>query len=73
MEPCLNVLHGLHLIPSLSLSYGGNVPLASSWVDQFYSLVRTGLNILGTDEPAVSAAFAWLEAAADDGPPPESV
>ena len=32
MEPCLNVLHGLHLIPSLSLSFGGNVPLASSWV-----------------------------------------
>jgi hypothetical protein len=47
MEPCLNVLHGLHLIPSLSLSFGGNVPLASSWVDQFYSLVRTALGILG--------------------------
>jgi hypothetical protein len=71
MEPCLNALHGLHLIPSLSLSHGGNVPLASSWVDQFYSLVRAGLNILGTDEASVSAAFAWLEAAHEGSPPPE--
>lgn len=61
MEPCLNVLHGLHLIPSLSLSFGGNIPLASSWVDLFYSLVRTALRILGTDEAAVSAAFSWLD------------
>lgn len=61
MEPCLNVLHGLHLIPSLSLSVGGNVTLASSWVDQFYSLVWAALGILGTDEAAVSAAFAWLD------------
>jgi hypothetical protein len=72
MEACLNVLHGLHLIPSLSLSYGGNVQLASSWVDQFYSLVRTGLGILNTDEAAVTAAFAWMETGADDEPPPES-
>jgi hypothetical protein len=72
MEPCLNVLHGLHLIPSLSLSHGGNVPLASSWVDQFYSLVRTGLNILGTDVAAVSAAFAWLEATPEGSPPPDT-
>ncbi len=34
MERCLNVLHGGHLIPSLSLNSGGNVELASSWVDQ---------------------------------------
>lgn len=61
MEPCLNVLHGLHLIPSLSLNQGGNVELAQSWVDQFYSLVRIGLQILGTDEQAVAAAFAWLD------------
>ncbi len=69
MEPCLNVLHGLHLIPSLSLSYGGNVQLASSWVDQFYSLVRTGLKTLNTDETAVTAAFAWLAAGTDNVPP----
>lgn len=60
MEPCLNVLHGTHLIPSLSLSYGGNVELANAWVDQFYSLVRTSLRILQTDEDAVDAAFAWM-------------
>jgi len=66
MEPCLNVLHGLHLIPSLSLSFGGNVPLASSWVDQFYSLIRTALRILDTDGAAVSAAFAWLEESAEE-------
>jgi hypothetical protein len=69
MEPCVNVLHGLHLIPSLSLSFGGNVRLATSWVDQFYSLVRTALGILGTDEAAVSAAFAWLDESAEDEPP----
>jgi hypothetical protein len=72
MEPCLNVLHGLHLIPSLSLSFGGNVPLASSWVDQFYSLVRTALGILGTDDAAVSAAFAWLNESAGEELEPAS-
>lgn len=72
MEPCLNALHGLHLIPSLSLSVGGNVPLASSWVDQFHSLVRTALRVLNTNEAAVSAAFAWLAESAEDEPPPES-
>lgn len=61
MERCLNVLHGLHLIPSLSLSLGGNVQLATAWVDQFYSLVRTAFRILDTDERAVSSAFSWLE------------
>ncbi|WP_235214554.1 DUF5677 domain-containing protein [Rhodococcus opacus] len=60
MEPCLNVLHGMHQIPSLSLSYGGNVELANAWVDQLYSLVCAGLQILGTDEGAVDAAFAWM-------------
>ncbi|MEX5236012.1 DUF5677 domain-containing protein [Kocuria arenosa] len=73
MEPCLNVLHGQHLIPSLSLSSGGNVALASSWVDHFYSLVRAGLALLGTDETAVSTAFAWLEESDGDEPWPESV
>lgn len=66
MEPCLNVLHGMHLIPSLSLSYGGNVELANAWVDQFYSLVRTSLRILQTDEEAVDAAFAWMSNDEDD-------
>ncbi len=61
MEPCLNVLHGMHQIPSLSLSRGGNVELANSWVDQFYSLVRVSMQILGTDETAVTEAFAWIE------------
>ncbi|MFE3796495.1 DUF5677 domain-containing protein [Nocardia tengchongensis] len=65
MEPCLNVLHGMHQIPSMSLNPGGNVELATSWVDQFYSLVREGLRILGTDDDAVTAAFAWLN---DDDP-----
>ncbi|HZO64501.1 MAG TPA: DUF5677 domain-containing protein [Kribbellaceae bacterium] len=69
MEHCLNVLHGGHLIPSLSLSSGGNVELASSWVDQLYALIRISLRILGTDERAVQDAFAWLSAEADDGDP----
>lgn len=72
MEPCLNVLHGLHLIPSLSLNFGGSVALASSWVDQFYTLVRAGLAMLDTDEDAVTAAFAWLEEAAEDESQPAS-
>lgn len=73
MEPCLNVLHGLHLIPSLSLSFGGNVSLASSWADQFYSLARSALSILGTDEGAVSAAFAWLDGSVEETPSAETV
>jgi hypothetical protein len=57
MERCQNVLHGGHLIPSLSLNSGGNVELASSWVDQLYRLMRISLEILGTDETAVTNAF----------------
>ena len=74
MEPCLNVLHGMHQIPNLSLNYGGNVELAASWVDQFYSLVRTGLQILGTNVDAVAEAFSWLEDdyEADEASPEES-
>jgi hypothetical protein len=68
MERCLNVLHGLHLIPSLSLSMGGNVQLATAWVDQFYSLVRTAFRILDTDERAVSSAFSWLDESETDEP-----
>jgi Family of unknown function (DUF5677) len=61
MERCLNVLHGGHLIPSLSLSPGGNVEFASSWVDQLYTVIRISLHVLGTAEDAVESAFAWLE------------
>jgi hypothetical protein len=66
MERCLNVLHGGHLIPSLSLNSGGNVDLARSWVDQLYTLIRVSLQILGTDENAVENAFAWLGEEADE-------
>ena len=45
MERCMNVLHGGHLIPSLSLNSGGNVELASSWVDQLYALIRLSLRV----------------------------
>lgn len=72
MEPCLNVLHGMHLIPSLSLNPGGNVELAASWVEQFYSLAREGLGILGTDEDAVTAAFAWVNADDDSSEAPDN-
>ena len=71
MEPCLNVLHGMQLIPSLSLRLGGNVELATAWVDQFYALARTGLRILRTDEHAVSAAFAWMNDADDPSEAPD--
>jgi hypothetical protein len=54
MERCMNVLHGGHLIPSLSLDAGGNVELASSWVDQLDALIQISLRILGTDEVAPS-------------------
>jgi len=69
MEPCLNVLHGMHKVPSLSLNPGGNVDLAHAWVDQVYSLVRAGLQILGTDDIAVERAFAWLQD--DESPEPD--
>lgn len=61
MEQCLNVLHGGHLIPSLSLNAGGNVEFASFWVDHLCTLIRISLQILGTDEDSVNSAFAWLE------------
>lgn len=62
MERCQNVLHRGHLIPSLSLSAGGNVEFARSWVDQLYALIRISLQVLGADEGAVEDAFAWLDA-----------
>jgi hypothetical protein len=67
MERCLSVLHGGHLIPSLSLNSGGNVELASSWVDQLYALIRISLQILGTEEEAVENAFAWLDDEQEEG------
>jgi hypothetical protein len=66
MERCHNVLHGGHLIPSLSLNSGGNVELASSWVNQLHALIRISLQILGTDERAVYMAFTWLDGAKDE-------
>lgn len=68
MERCMNVLHRGHLIPSLALSSGGNVELARSWVDQLYALIRTSLQVLGTDETSVARAFAWLDAEAGNEP-----
>ncbi len=67
MERCLNVLHGGHLIPSLSLSSGGNVQLAKSWVDQLYALIRISLQILETDKDAIEHAFAWLNTEQGEG------
>lgn len=67
MERCLNVLHGGHLIPRLSLNSGGNVSIAGTWVDQLYTLIRISLRILGTDEKAVENAFAWLSIDAGEG------
>ncbi|MFN3539580.1 MAG: DUF5677 domain-containing protein [Rhodococcus sp. (in: high G+C Gram-positive bacteria)] len=61
MERCMNVLHGGHLIPSLSLDAGGNVELASSWVSQLHTLMWTSMRILGVEGWAVSQAFGWLQ------------
>jgi hypothetical protein len=61
MERCMNVLHRGHLIPSLSLSAGRNVALATSWVDSLYALIRLSLGVLGTADEAVTNAFDWLE------------
>lgn len=72
MERCLNVLHRWHLIPSLSLSAGANVKLASSWIDQFHALIRMSLEILGTDEGSVTSAFSWLSDEVDQGPEEEA-
>lgn len=67
MERCRNVLHGGHLVPSLSLNPGGTVPLAQSWIDQLYSLVRFSLRALDTNVEAVDEAFAWLTSEDSDG------
>lgn len=79
MELCLNVLHGGHLIPSLSLNSGGNVGIARAWIDRLYELIQFSMRTLGTDGHAVVSAFAWLagaltgpegEAGSTSGPPP---
>lgn len=71
MERCHNVLHRGHLIPSLSLSAGGNEELARSWIIALYALMRTSLDILGTSKDAIQQAFTWLTASDDrpDGAP----
>lgn len=61
LERCLNVMHRLHLIPSLSLSSGGDRALAGSWLDGLYTIIQLSLSILGTAEESVDAAFSWLE------------
>jgi hypothetical protein len=69
MERCINVLHEGHLIPSLSLNPGGNTEFASTWVNQFYTLIQVSLKILGTDEEAVENTFAWLESGQEEESP----
>lgn len=60
MERCLNILHRGHLIPSLDLTYGGNVEYARSWVIALYGLMQMSLSTLGASKEAVEAAFSWL-------------
>lgn len=67
MERCLNVMHRAHLIPSLSLSTGGDKTLARSWLDGLSTIIWLSLSILGTEEKAVDAAFSWLESEAPEG------
>jgi hypothetical protein len=69
MERCMNILHGGHLIPSLSLNSGASVPLASAWADMLYALIRYSLREMRVWEPAVNEAFGWLEAPTDPDPP----
>ena len=61
MEPCLNVMHRAHLIPSLRLSSGGDKTLARVWLDGLYTIIWMSLSILGTEKESVDAAFSWLE------------
>lgn len=60
MVRCRNVLHGGHLIASLSLSAGGNLDLAQSWVDFLYAIMRTSLDVLMVPEETVTEAYRWL-------------
>jgi len=67
MERCLNVLHRGHLIPSLSLSAGGNPDIARSWLIALHGLIRASLDILAVPKEALQEAFGWLE----NSPAPE--
>lgn len=66
MERCLNVLHRGHLIASMSLSAGGSVPLARSWVISLYALMRMSLDILETPGWTIDKAFGWLTEGVDE-------
>lgn len=66
MERCLNVMHRAHLIPSLSLSSGGDKTLARSWLDGLYAIIWQSLSILGTKKESVDAAFSWLDGEATE-------
>jgi hypothetical protein len=61
MEPCLNVLHRGHLIPSMSLPAGGSDDIARAWLIALYGLIRASVDILGISDSVVQAAFGWLE------------
>ncbi|HSE44393.1 MAG TPA: hypothetical protein VLA89_03590 [Gemmatimonadales bacterium] len=61
-------MHRAHLIPSLSLSSGGDKTLARSWLGGPYAIIWTSLSILGTKKESVDAAFSWLE---DEAPEAE--
>ncbi len=61
MVRCRNVLHGGHLIASLSLSAGSNLHLAQSWVDFLYATMRTSLDVLRVPEETITEAYDWLD------------
>lgn len=61
MVRCRNVLHGGHLIASLSLSAGGNLELAQSWVDFLYATMRTSLDVLMVPDGTITEAYGWLD------------
>jgi Family of unknown function (DUF5677) len=66
MERCMNVLHRRPPHPELVIVSRGNVELARSWVYSLYALIRASLDILRTDEQAVTSAFSWLSPKDED-------
>lgn len=46
MEECQNVLHGGHLIPSLSLNSGGDTRLPDCWINMYTSMMEEVVGIL---------------------------
>ncbi len=66
MERCRNILHGGHLIPSLSLNSAANLELARAWINLLYTIMRESLDLLGTDEDAINSAFAWMRDGTDN-------